>query len=104
MVTGDMVEDVLEVQAPRRRRRGPQRSIADTLFPGGRQGHLLRDRIGEAKVPVRVVWGREDRILPAAHGQGLPGSVQVTVLDHAGHLAHMEKSKEVNEFVLAGLG
>ena len=103
MVTGDMIEDVLKFK----RLDGVDaalKKLRDTLFPGGRQGHLLRDRIGEAKVPVRVVWGREDRIVPAAHGQGLPGSVQVTVLDHAGHLAHMEKSKEVNELVLAGLG
>jgi pyruvate dehydrogenase E2 component (dihydrolipoamide acetyltransferase) len=103
MVTGDMIEDVLKFK----RLDGVDaalKKLRDTLFPGGRQGHLLRDRIGEAKVPVRVVWGREDRIVPAAHGQGLPGSVQVTVLDHAGHLAHMEKAKEVNELVLAGLG
>ena len=46
----------------------------------------------ELKVPIQVIWGREDRIVPVAHGEGLPASVKVTVLDHAGHLVHMEKA------------
>jgi pyruvate dehydrogenase E2 component (dihydrolipoamide acetyltransferase) len=46
-----------------------------------------------------VIWGREDRILPASHSEGLPSSVKVTVLDAAGHLVHMEKAGEVNALI-----
>jgi pyruvate dehydrogenase E2 component (dihydrolipoamide acetyltransferase) len=53
------------------------------------------------KVPVQVIWGSQDKIVPAKHGEGLPGSVKVTVFDDAGHLIHMEKSAEVNQAVLA---
>jgi pyruvate dehydrogenase E2 component (dihydrolipoamide acetyltransferase) len=100
MVTGDMIEDVLKfkrldgVDAALRR-------LRDGLFPGGRQARLLRDGISDAKVPVQVVWGAADRIVPASHGQDLPGSVKVTVLQEAGHLAHMEKAKEINDLILA---
>lgn len=100
MVTGDMVEDVLKFK----RLDGVDaalRKLRDNILPGGRQGASLRDRLAELRVPVQVVWGKEDRIVPAAHGQGLPAVVGVTFLDGAGHLAHMEKAKEVNELVLA---
>ncbi len=39
--------------------------------------------------------------MPAAHAEGLVGAVDVTILDDAGHLAHMEKAKEVNDLILA---
>jgi pyruvate dehydrogenase E2 component (dihydrolipoamide acetyltransferase) len=102
MVTGDMVEDVLKFK----RLDGVDaalRKLRDAILPGGRQGASLRGRLAELRVPVRVVWGREDRIVPASHGEGLPSSVAVTILDSAGHLAHMEKAKEINEIILAGI-
>jgi len=100
MVTGDMVEDVLKYK----RLDGVDaalRKLRDNILPGGRQGASFRDHLAGLRVPVRVVWGREDRIVPAAHGEGLPASVEVTILDGAGHLAHMEKAKEVNDLILA---
>jgi pyruvate dehydrogenase E2 component (dihydrolipoamide acetyltransferase) len=92
MVTGDMVEDVLKFK----RLDGVDaalRKLRDDILPGGRQGASLRGNLADLRVPVRVVWGREDRIVPAAHGEGLPAAVEVTILDGAGHLAHMEKAK-----------
>ncbi len=98
LVTNDMVEDLLKykrldgVDAALNR-------IASTCFAGGRQALQLTPRLGEIKVPVQVVWGREDRIVPASHAEGLPGSVKVTLLDEAGHLVHMEKAAEVNGLI-----
>ncbi len=98
LVTNEMVEDVLRfkrldgVEAALNR-------IASAAFAGGQQSLQLTGRLGEIKAPVQVVWGAEDRILPASHGQGLPDSVKVTVLEGAGHLVHMEKANEVNELI-----
>jgi pyruvate dehydrogenase E2 component (dihydrolipoamide acetyltransferase) len=98
LVTNDMVEDVLKykrldgVDAALNR-------VASACFAGGRQALQLTPRLGEIKAPVQVIWGREDRILPVSHSEGLPGSIEVTVLDEAGHLVHMEKAAEVNELV-----
>jgi pyruvate dehydrogenase E2 component (dihydrolipoamide acetyltransferase) len=102
MVTGDMVEDVLKFK----RLDGVDaalKKLRDNILPGGRQGASLRGNLADLRVSVRVVWGREDRIVPAAHGEGLPAAVEVTILDGAGHLAHMEKAKEVNDIILAGI-
>ena len=91
LVTGDMVEDVLKYK----RLDGVDAAlnkIAGAPSPAAARASQLKTRLGEIKVPVQVIWGREDRIVPVAHSEGLPASVKVTVLDQAGHLVHMEKA------------
>ena len=103
LVTGEMIEDVLKYK----RLDGVDaalRTLRDALFPGGKQGLVFKDRLAEAQVPIQVLWGGQDRIVPALHGQGLPARVQVTVFEDAGHLAHMEKAGEVNAAIEAFLG
>ena len=103
LVTSDMVEDVLKYK----RLDGVDAAlnkVAGASFAGGQQALRLNDRLGELEVPVQVIWGREDRIVPAAHGEGLPAAIKVTVLDHAGHLVHMEKAAEVNALVESRVG
>ena len=98
LVTNDMVEDVLKYK----RLDGVDaalNTIAGACFAGGRQSLELEPRLGEIRAPVQVIWGREDRILPVTHGDGLPANVAVTVLDGAGHLVHMEKAGEVNALI-----
>lgn len=45
-------------------------------------------------VPVTVVWGRADRIIPAAQAESVPGAVR-HLIDGAGHMPHMERPAEV---------
>ncbi|MEM7025948.1 MAG: alpha/beta fold hydrolase, partial [Pseudomonadota bacterium] len=69
-----------------------------------RQALELTGRLSELTVPVQVIWGRQDQILPVAHSEGLPASLPVTVYDDAGHMAHMEKAAEVNDKLRAFIG
>ena len=50
------------------------RAIADSAFPGGRQSVVLGERIGAAGIPVLVIWGKEDAIIPASHAANVPGA------------------------------
>ncbi|OWJ68248.1 acetoin dehydrogenase dihydrolipoyllysine-residue acetyltransferase subunit [Inquilinus limosus] len=98
LVTRDLVEDVLKYK----RLDGVEaalKTIAGAVFPGGRQAVSLRDRIGSAKVPVQVIWGTADAIVPAAHADGLPDSVPVHRFDGKGHMVHMEAAAEVNRLI-----
>jgi pyruvate dehydrogenase E2 component (dihydrolipoamide acetyltransferase) len=45
-------------------------------------------------VPVTVVWGRDDRVIPAAQAEAVAGAVRVLV-DGAGHMPHMERPAAV---------
>ena len=51
------------------------------------------------KAPLQIIVGAQDRILPAAHAEGLPGNVKVHVIDNAGHMPHMEASSDVNRLI-----
>lgn len=102
LVSRDMAEDVLRFK----RLDGASAclsAIANASFPAGRQAVILRDRLGEVAVPVQVIWGAADRILPVHQGEGLPSSVAVSILESAGHMPHMEKAAEVNRRLLAFL-
>jgi pyruvate dehydrogenase E2 component (dihydrolipoamide acetyltransferase) len=103
MVSREMIEDVLKFKRLDGVEGALNRFVAES-FAGGRQALELRSRLAELSVPVQVIWGRQDRILPVSHGEGLPGTVPVYVLDDAGHMAHMEKAAEVNEQIRRFIG
>ncbi len=73
--------------------------LGAALFPDGRQ---LQTPVAQlAGVPLTIVWGREDRVIPASQVSAAPGGADVRVLDGAGHMVMMEKASEVNAAILA---
>ena len=103
MISREMIEDVLKFKRLDGVEAALNRIIDDT-FAGGQQALELTGRLGELTVPLQVIWGRHDRIIPAAHAEDLPASIKVHVLDDAGHMVHMEKAAEVNQLVKALVG
>ncbi len=98
VVSRQMVDDVLRYK----RLDGVDsslRTLAGDLFLQGRQSVVLAPRLAEVAVPVLVIWGGADQILPASHAQGLPDNVRTEILDGAGHSPHMEAANEVNRLV-----
>ncbi len=77
-------------------------TIRDAFAPGGGQAEVMRDVAGS--VPTLVVWGSDDRIIPAAHADGLPGGVSSTVLDGQGHMVQMEAAADVNRLIDGHIG
>lgn len=70
-------------------------AIVGTLVDG--DGHQVIDGsalLDGSSVPVTVVWGADDRILPASGASGAGTAVgsrgSVTTVDGAGHMVHME--------------
>jgi pyruvate dehydrogenase E2 component (dihydrolipoyllysine-residue acetyltransferase) len=76
-------------------------TIAQAWFGGGRQALDLTSRIDALAVPVQLIWGREDRIIPARHGQVLADRFPLHMLDEVGHLPHLEKAGEVSRLIKA---
>jgi len=53
-------------------------------------------------VPVKLVWGREDRIVPVGLSQELKRLIpraEIHILENCGHLPHVEKADEFVEIV-----
>jgi pyruvate dehydrogenase E2 component (dihydrolipoamide acetyltransferase) len=72
------------------------RRIAATAFPGGRQALDLRSAVSALPMPIRLIWGDADAIIPAAHAESVGRS---TILPGAGHMAHVERPAEVAALV-----
>jgi pyruvate dehydrogenase E2 component (dihydrolipoamide acetyltransferase) len=71
-------------------------ALADTLLDGEAQrgdSAASLAAIGGA-VPVTVVWGRADRIIPAAQAESVAGAVR-HLIHGAGHMPQMERPAEV---------
>jgi pimeloyl-ACP methyl ester carboxylesterase len=71
------------------------RHIARRLVP--RDHAALVERFSEIAVPVLVIWGRNDRVVPPANaarfGRDLPNA-RVVMLDACGHWPQYEKARE----------
>ena len=103
LVTRQLVEDIVKYK----RLEGVQetlRKIAASAFDGDRQRVGYRDRLAELAPRALVIWGAEDRIIPAAHAQGLHGDIRVHVLEGKGHMVQMEAALEVSRLLNDCLG
>lgn len=67
-----------------------QQRLAAALFPDGTQAFSTRPLLDALPMPVKVVFGRDDRIVPARHASGLPGTVAVHLFAGVGHLPQIE--------------
>jgi len=75
------------------------RRLADQCFTPGRQRLVLRDRLAELTIPVQVLWGTDDAILPVGQARGLPPAVAVHLFPGQGHMLPIEAPAEVNRLV-----
>ena len=78
---------------------GALRALAGQLLPGGRQSTVLAEELAAADVPVLVIWGAQDQVVPSAHANALGDRARVEVLDATGHSPHMERAGEVNRLL-----
>ena len=62
----------------------------------GRQSRIMREEAALLTIPINLIWGSLDKIIPADHARGLPTQIKSTVLDGYGHLVQLEAATEVN--------
>lgn len=74
-------------------------AIAAGFQNGKTQTVDLRAALGGVQVPVKVIWGSEDKIIPASHAAGLSDTIAVHVLPGFGHLVQLEAAAEVNRLL-----
>lgn len=63
----------------------------------------FRDRLGDVEVPVLLVWGREDNLVPVADADEferlIPNASKV-ILEDTGHVAMLERPETFNDLVV----
>lgn len=71
------------------------KTIYGAMVSEGRQKVTFREKLPAIAAPITIVWGDEDRILPAIHASGLNGSVVVVLISSAGHMPQVEATDQV---------
>ncbi len=71
-------------------------ALGQALFANGRQAETPALELEGLGLPLLVVSGAQDRIIPAAHAGHAPPGATVQVFDGAGHMVMLEKAGEFN--------
>jgi 2-hydroxy-6-oxonona-2,4-dienedioate hydrolase len=91
--TKELVDEVFEIVNDR------SKAIRMVVMAKSALRHNLREEIVEMKLPVCLIWGKEDSITPVFVGEEfhklLPQS-ELNVVEHCGHAPMMEKPEEFN--------
>lgn len=77
--------------------------IAQNLVANGQQAIDLRNTLAQVEVPVLVIWGEKDAVIPATQSDYLPTTIHVERISDAGHMPMMESAANVNRQLSAHL-
>ena len=97
LVSRSMVDDLLKYK----RLDGVQaflEALKGNLFTNGKQAANITKGLAATTVPITVIWGAEDAVIPQSHASALQGAT-VEVISDAGHMVMMENSGRVNELI-----
>lgn len=75
--------------------RNTKEAIGARFFADGTQTFEVRSSIPSLAMPVRLIFGAEDRVIPVAHAHGLPGKVGVHIFAGCGHMPQIEERAAV---------
>jgi pyruvate dehydrogenase E2 component (dihydrolipoamide acetyltransferase) len=78
------------------------RALADHMFPDGSQADVFD--LSDLEVPVLVIWGQDDRIIPVSQAENLPESVRIETLEETGHMPQMESAGRTNRLIEGFVG
>ncbi len=73
--------------------------IVQLIAKDGKQGEIPRDKIAGLAMPVSVVWGTADPVLPFSHSRDLPAGFALHVIEGAGHMLPVEALKAVTAII-----
>lgn len=105
-------KELADELARSRNRPGAKLAVLKALRAGASLSGLNADTIMVPKlatmsIPVMVVWGSQDRIMPVELGyqaKKLMPTIDLHIFDQCGHWPQMEKAEEFNELVRSFVG
>ena len=102
--TEELVEELFRCRRMPGAKEAVVRVIRNTInLLGVRKEHILVDKLESLKLPVMIVWGAQDQILPVSHAyraSKAAAHVRLQVFDQCGHWPHIEKASKFNSLVL----
>ncbi|WP_137931769.1 acetoin dehydrogenase dihydrolipoyllysine-residue acetyltransferase subunit [Mesorhizobium comanense] len=80
--------------------RDAQDELADAIFPDGTQATEFREVLKRLAVPLKIIWGEQDRIIPKRHAMHTGAAAALHFLPGAGHMPHVEDPVTVARLIL----
>ena len=77
--------------------------ILAKIMRDGRQGQLPLDALAALPIPVQILWGDADAVVPVEQLIAAPGQFKKTILKSAGHMLIDEKPDAVIDAILGPL-
>ncbi len=96
-------EELIAAQAAQRQLPGQidaLKHIASTILAGDGQGVIDRARLDALAMPVSVLWGKEDRMMPLEQLENAPEKFHRTALAAVGHMLVDEAPETVARFIV----
>ena len=75
--------------------KGRLRQLADALAPAGRQGVDVVADLATIAVPVQLIWGLADRVLPWTQVAAAPSRCAIHLIADAGHMPQWDRPQDV---------
>ncbi len=79
-------------------------AIVDEIIDGTVQKTLPRKELAALPMPIKVIWGTQDRVLPTRQAHKLPGIVATHIFERVGHMPHLEITQDVVRLILQNAG
>ncbi|AZO16123.1 acetoin dehydrogenase dihydrolipoyllysine-residue acetyltransferase subunit [Mesorhizobium sp. M2A.F.Ca.ET.043.05.1.1] len=70
---------------------GALANLAERYFCDGTQTFSIRPDLERLRIPIRIIFGMQDRIIPFTHCHSLPGRVGLHAFQQCGHMPYLEE-------------
>jgi pimeloyl-ACP methyl ester carboxylesterase len=78
-------------------------TVVETFFDGNVQKTFATDELAGLGIPVKVLWGRQDGVLPTRQAYNLPGRIAVHIFERAGHMLPQEIAADAMQLILQNI-
>lgn len=72
-----------------------QEKLIAKLFPDGTQAFSIRSALAALSIPVKIVVGAQDRVIPIRHANNVPGLAAQHIFPRVGHMPQLEATDAV---------
>ena len=104
LITPELVDELRRTSSMPGARDAALKVIRNFISPWGvKRKYIRTGELGTLGMPLMIVWGERDRILPPEHGRKAAeanAAADLHVLADCGHWPHMERAAEFNALAL----
>lgn len=70
-------------------------TILDDFMDGLIQKTLPVKRLADLPMPIKIIWGTQDRVLPTRQSHKMPGTIGTHVFERTGHMLPLERPDDM---------